>query len=179
MRLRYWMIVIAACTTLNACGPTQVFAPEVLQGVEPNFDFARWRMMPNQAERRKIQLGGGILQAEQKNGAWLIVAAHLPIVEHPAYGPRTPDKVRGEFAIVFRGPIDAKSLHLGNKLIVVGTTQASKVVSVDDLPRNLPTVEAQCLHIWVTGRKEIAEFPFNTGGGYDPLEENTYCAPHP
>lgn len=166
------MISLAA----GACAPTRMFSPEVLEGVDPNFDFSRWRMMPNQAERRKVQLGGGIVQAEQKDGAVLIVATNLPVVDHPAYGPRSTDKGRGEFAILFRGPIDAKSLHVGNKLIVVGTTQPPKVVAVDDLPRSLPTVEAQCLHVWVTGRKDIAEFPFNTGGGYEPLEENTYCA---
>lgn len=167
--------LIVVCVALGACASERVFSAKVLEGVDPNFDFSRWRMLPNQAEHRKIQLGGAILQAENKDGQVTIVATHLPIVEHPAYGPRSTDKGRGEFAIVFRGSIDAKSLHVANKLIVVGTTQSPKVISVDDLPRSLPTVDAQCIHIWVTGRKEIAEFPFNTDGGYEPLEENTYC----
>jgi starvation-inducible outer membrane lipoprotein len=168
--------VVVVCLALGACASEGVFSPKVLEGVDPTFDFSRWRMLPNQAEHRKIQLGGAILQAENKDGHLIIVATHLPVVEHPAYGPRSAGKGRGEFAILFRGSIDAKSMQVGNKLIVVGTTQSPKVVSVDDLPRSLPTVEAQCAHIWVTGPKEISEFPFNIGGGYDPLEENTYCA---
>lgn len=168
--------VVVIYLALGACASERVFSPKVLEGVDPNFDFSRWRMLPNQAEHRKIQLGGAILQAENKDGHLIVVATHLPVVEHPAYGPRSAGKGRGEFAIIFRGSIDAKSMQVGNKLIVVGTTQAPKVVPVDDLPRSLPTLEAQCIHIWVTGSKEIAEFPFNIGGGYDPLEENTYCA---
>jgi starvation-inducible outer membrane lipoprotein len=176
MKVSSVIAVIVVCVALDACTSQRVFAPEVLKGVDPGFDFARWRMLPNQAEHRKIQLGGAIIQAETKDGTVTIVAANLPIVEHPAYGPRSTDKARGEFAITFRGYIDAKALHVANKLIVVGTTQSPKVVPVDDVPRSLPTVDAQCMHIWITGRKDIAEFPFNTGGGYEPLEENTYCA---
>lgn len=176
MKVSRVIAAIMVCVALGACASERVFSPAVLEGVDPHFDFSRWRMLPNQAEHRKIQLGGAILQAENKDGHVMIVVTHLPIVEHPAYGPRSTDKSRGEFAILFRGSIDPKSLHVANKLIVVGTTQSPKVVPVDDLPRSLPTLEAQCVHIWVTGQKEIAEFPFNTGGGYDPLEENTYCA---
>jgi starvation-inducible outer membrane lipoprotein len=175
MKDRRVIALIMVCVALGACASQRVFSPDVLKGVDPDFDFSRWRMLPNQAEHRKIELGGAILQADNKNGQVTIVATHLPIVEHPAYGPRAAAKGRGEFAIVYRGTIDPKSLHVANKLIVVGTTQSPKVIPVDDLPRTLPTVEAQCVHIWVTGPKEIAEFPFNTGGGYEPLEENTYC----
>lgn len=171
-------ILLLASIALSACVSNSVFSPETLAGVDPSFDFARWRMLPNQAEHRKIEIGGAIIQANPKDGHVIIVATNLPIVEHPSYGPRSTDKRRGEFAIVFPGSIDAKSLNAGNKLIVVGTTQPAKIVTLDDMPRSLPTVEAQCVHIWVTGPREIAEFPFNTGGGYEPLEENTYCAQH-
>jgi starvation-inducible outer membrane lipoprotein len=168
-------VLLCTSLALGACAPTSVFPSGVQEGVDPNFDFARWRMLPNQAEHRKLQLGGAILQTQSRNGQVIIVATNLPIVEHPAYGPRSTDKARGEFAIVFSGSIEAKALHAGNKVMVVGTTQPSKVVTLDDMPRSLPTVEAQCVHIWITGPKDIADFPFNTGGGYEPLEENTYC----
>jgi starvation-inducible outer membrane lipoprotein len=175
MNMSRVIALIVVCLALGACASEGLFSSKILEGVDPTFDFSRWRMLPNQAEHRKIQLGGAILQADRKDGSVIIVATHLPVVEHPAYGPRSAGKGRGEFAILFRGSIDAKSMQVGNKLIVVGTTQSPKVVPVDDLPRSLPTMEAQCVHIWVTGAKEIAEFPFNIGGGYDPLEENTYC----
>ena len=49
------------------------------------------------------------------------------------------------------------------------------VVAIEDSQRSLPALTAQCLHIWNTGGKEIADFP-NFGAGYQPLEEETYCA---
>ena len=51
------------------------------------------------------------------------------------------------------------------------------MVVVDDVHRSLPSLTAQCLHVWNTGGKEIAEFPYNIGGGYEPLEQETYCIP--
>jgi hypothetical protein len=59
--------------------------------------------------------------------------------------------------------------------MVVGVTEQSQTVSLDDVQRTLPSVTARCVHIWNTGGKEIAEFPYNAGAGYEPLEENTYC----
>ena len=69
-----------------------------MDGVDPNFDFSRWRMVPNQALERKIQLGGSILHSERKDGNVTLVVTQLPIVEHPAYGP----KERGNGAGVCR-----------------------------------------------------------------------------
>jgi len=154
----------------------QLFPPEVMEGVDPNFDFSQWRMLPNQALERKIQLGGSIMQSERKDGNVTIVVTQLPIVEHPAYGPKNTGKRSGEFAITFQGKIEPPFLQRGNRLIVVGTTKTAKVVSVDDLVRSLPAVSAKCLHIWNTGGRDIADFP-SYGAGYETLEEDTFCAP--
>jgi starvation-inducible outer membrane lipoprotein len=167
--------VLLACIGLGACSPSQVFAPEVMDGVDPNFDFSRWRMLPNQAQERKIQLGGRIIQSERKDGSVTIVVAQLPIVEHPAYGPKDTGKRSGEFAAMFLGTIESPFLQVGNRVIVVGTTRSPKVVPVDDLPRSLPTVSVKCLHIWNTGGRDIADFP-SYGAGYETLEEQTFCA---
>jgi starvation-inducible outer membrane lipoprotein len=105
-----------------------------------------------------------------------IVVTQLPIVEHPAYGPKNTGKRSGEFAITFQGKIEPPFLQRGNRLIVVGTTKTAKVVSVDDLVRSLPAVSAKCLHIWNTGGRDIADFP-SYGAGYETLEEDTFCAP--
>ena len=105
-----------------------------MDGVDPNFDFSRWRMVPNQALERKIQLGGSIIHSERKDGNVTIVVTQLPIVEHPAYGPKDTGKRSGEFAVTFMGQIEPPFLQRGNRLIVVGTTKAAKVVSVDDIP---------------------------------------------
>ena len=158
-----------------ACSPVQPFPSDVMEGVDPNFDFSQWRMIPNQALERKIQLGGSILQSEEKTPAVTIVATQLPIVQHPAYGPKDTGKRTGEFAITFEGQIPSTFLQRGNRVIVVGTTKAAKVVTVDDIVRSLPSVSARCLHIWNTGGRDIADFP-SFGAGYETLEEETFCA---
>jgi starvation-inducible outer membrane lipoprotein len=170
--------LLSAGLALSACASNALFPPDVVKGVDPDFDFARWRMLPNQAEAKKIQLGGRIVNIETKGDKIAIVVAQLPIVEHPAYGPKDNGKRNGEFAIVFEGTISQKFLQPGNRLIVIGTTHAPTVVSVDDLPRSLPTVSATCVHLWKTGGRDIADFP-SYGGGYETLEEETVCATHP
>ena len=170
--------VLLVCLGLSACSHSQLFPSEIMEGVDPNFDFSRWRMMPNQALERKIQLGGSIIQSERKDGNVTIVVTQLPIVEHPAYGPKDTGKRSGEFAVTFLGPIESPFLQRGNRVIVVGTTKAAKVVSVDDVPRSLPSVSANCLHVWNTGGRDIADFP-SYGAGYETLEEDTFCTKAP
>jgi len=167
--------VLAVFLGAAACSPVQLFPSEVMKGVDQNFDFSQWRRIPNQALERKIQLGGSILQAEDKDPVVTIVATQLPIVEHPAYGPKDTGKRTGEFAITFQGQIPSTFLQRGNRLIVVGVTKVAKVVSVDDIMRSLPSVSAKCLHIWNTGGRDIADFP-SFGAGYETLEEQTFCA---
>ena len=167
--------VLAVFLGIAACSTYQPFPPEVMDGVDPDFDFSHWRMVPNQALERKIQLGGSILHSERRDGNVTIVVTQLPIVEHPAYGPKDTGKRSGEFAVTFMGQIEPPMLQRGNRLIVVGTTKAAKVVAVDDMPRSLPSVSAKCLHIWNTGGRDIADFP-SYGAGYETLEEDTFCA---
>jgi starvation-inducible outer membrane lipoprotein len=174
MNFIFRSIMILASLVLSACTPYQVFPPAVMESVDRNFDFSAWRLTPNAKTDRKIQLGGRIIQANTKEGTVTIVAAQLPIVEHPAYGPKDTGKRSGEFSITYQGKIDSSFLQTGNMVIVVGATRTSKVVNVDDVPRSFPTVMAQCLHIWNTGGRDIADFP-SYGAGYETLEEQTFC----
>lgn len=159
---------------LSGCGPQRIFSSQVLEGVDQNFDFTGWRMVPNAKTGKKVQLGGRIVQAPQGDGRVAMVLTQLPIVEHPAYGPTDAGRGRGEFLVYFNGKISANHLQSGNRVVVIGTTQNAAVVAIEDSQRSLPALTAQCLHIWNTGGKEIAEFP-NFGAGYQPLEEETYC----
>ena len=108
--------VLLVCLGLGACSHSQLFPSEIMEGVDPNFDFSRWRMMPNQALERKIQLGGSIIQSEGKDANVTIVVTQLPIVEHPAYGPKDTGKRSGEFAVTFLGPIKSPFLQRGNRV---------------------------------------------------------------
>ena len=125
-------------------------------------------------ENHKVQFGGRIVQSQNTGQTVTIVAAHLPIVEHPAYGPKDTGKTRGEFAVLYEGKIDPLFLQGGNRLIVVGHIRPPIRVEVDDVLRSLPAVSAQCLHIWQTGGKDIADFAAS-GAGHEILREETYC----
>lgn len=161
---------------LGACAPFHVFPAQVMEGVDKNFDFTAWRMVPNAKVGQKVQLGGRIVQANPAQAGTLVVVTQLPIVEHPAYGPKETGKRSGEFFVFYAGNLDPKWLAPGNRLIVIGATQQAHAVVVDDVQRSLPSLNADCLHIWRTQGKEIGEFPYNAGGGYEPLEEETFCA---
>jgi starvation-inducible outer membrane lipoprotein len=167
---------LVACLVLSSCAPYEVFPPETMEGVDKKFDFPQWRTFAERMEERKVQVGGRIVGSRGQGSMLTIVAMELPIVEHPAYGPKDTGKRSGEFAVTFLGRIDASYLQPGNRFIVVGKTSRPQTVAVDDLPRNLPSIRAECLHIWKTGGREIAEFP-SYGAGYEPLEEETMCAP--
>jgi starvation-inducible outer membrane lipoprotein len=155
-----------------------VFPPEALAGIEPDFDFARWRVTAGQAKPTKVQLGGRIVQSEVTGDTVVIVAGQLPIVDHPAYGPKDNGKQNGEFVVAYQGKVEAMFLQPGNRVIVVGTTHPSMVVSVDGLPRSFPTLTGQCLHFWNTEGREIGDFP-DFDGGYVTLAQQTVCVKHP
>lgn len=177
-RLSVATILLCFLSNMSACLSTQFFPPEVVDGVDSNFDFSRWRMLPNQIEEHKIQLGGQIVQSDSKGDILRIVAIMLPIVKHPAYGPKDTKQRTGEFTILYHGKIDPLFLQEGNRLIVVGYTRPPIKVGIDDIPRTLPTMTAQCIHIWNTGGSEIADYS-SSGAGYEALREETYCEGSP
>jgi starvation-inducible outer membrane lipoprotein len=160
----------------SACGAPQLFPKNVMDGVDANFDFVTWRNAPNSSVDKKVQLGGRIVEWESAEHETLLIARQLPIVEHPAYGPKETGKRAGEFVIVFSGKLPPHALAPGHRLIVVGAVQKARVVTVEDSKRTLPAVLARCLHIWKTGGRDIADFS-SVGAGYEPLEEDTYCVP--
>jgi starvation-inducible outer membrane lipoprotein len=160
----------------SACGAPQLFPKDVMDGVDANFDFIAWKNAPNANLDRKVQLGGQLVESESTEHETLLIVRQLPIVEHPAYGPKETGKRTGEFVIVFSGTLPSNTLAHGHRLIVVGAVQKARVVTVEDSKRTLPAVLARCLHIWKTGGRDIADFT-SVGAGYEPLEEDTYCVP--
>jgi len=143
--------------------------------VDSHFDFSHWYRMTNASEVKKVRLGGRIVQAQASDDMVTIVVSQLSIVEHPAYGPRDSGKNTGEFVITYRGRIEASLLQPGNRIMVVGMTRPQKVLTVNDLSRSFPIVEAQCLHFWNTQGRNIEDFPFYEAG-YVALRQETVCA---
>jgi starvation-inducible outer membrane lipoprotein len=166
------------CLSLGGC-VRDIFPPDVMQGVPPTFDFKAWRQATSGHGGLKVQVGGRIVQSEQTSNGVLIVAEQLPIVTHPAYGPTDTGKRVGEFefAFLFKGKLSQRALFPGNRFIMVGTTQGKQeTVLVDGAPKSEPYLIAHCVHIWNTEGREIADFVSgDVGGGFTPLEENTYC----
>ena len=58
------------------------------KGIDREFDFLKWKTLPDQYASLKVELGGRILEAAATAEHVIIVVAELPIVEHPAYGPK-------------------------------------------------------------------------------------------
>lgn len=165
------------CFVLSSCGAPQLFPKNVMDGVDDSFDFSEWKNVPNAKVDRKVQLGGRIIETNATEGETVIVVHQLPIVMHPAYGPKDTGKRTGEFAISYAGKLPSNALAKGYQLIVVGTTQRTRVVELEDGKRSLPTVLASCIHVWKTGmRDDIADFA-SVGAGYETLGEDTHCIP--
>ena len=175
MRIVAGLLVLSSAV-VSACAPSYtVFPAKAMEGVDRNFDFSRWHMMADESESTKVQLGGRIVQSEVSGDTVTIVVAQLPIVDKPIYGPKDNRKNNGDFVVIYQGQIETADLQRGNRVMVVGTTQPSKVITLDDLSRSFPIVAAQCLHFWVTQGKDIADFPY-VGAGYVPLKQETVCA---
>ncbi len=171
--------VILSWTMLSACATSyEVFPTTVMKGVDRHFDFARWRAVTDESETKKVQLGGRIVRFQASDDTVTIVVAQLPIVKHPAYGPKDNKKNNGEFVITYQGNIEALMLQPGNRVMAVGTTRPWKVVTVDDISRSFPIVAAQCLHFWNTQGRDIEDFPYYEAG-YVALRQETVCAKTP
>lgn len=185
MNTRSVLVFLAATLAfLAACAIQSPFPPKVMDKVSPTFHFEAWRdaSPTNPAGKSgagtKVELGGRIVQSSKSGNGIVIVAEQLPIVKHPVYGPAEPEKKRAgdyEFAFLYAGDIDAQALKNGNRFVIVGTTSGRKPVPINGIPKSEPFLVADCIHVWQTGRTEIAEFKEGVGGGYSSLPENTYC----
>jgi starvation-inducible outer membrane lipoprotein len=177
------LMTLTLCAVLSGCAANSLFPPELMEKVSPTFQFEAWRDAgpTNEAGKtdsgHKVELGGRIVQATKNGKGIVIVAEQLPIVKHPVYGPTEDVKRTGdyEFAFLYPGELEPQDLKNGNRFVIVGTTTSRRPVVVNGVPKTEPFLVADCIHVWQTGRTEIAEFKESVGGGYSPLPEKTYC----
>ena len=175
--------IMTVCAMLSGCAANTPFPPKVMEKVSPTFHFEAWRdASPTNASGQSdagltVALGGRIVQAARNDKGIMIVAEQLPIVNHPVYGPTEDVKRTGdyEFAFLYPGELEPQDLRNGNRFVIVGTTTSRRPVVVNGVPKTEPFLIADCIHVWQTGRTEIAEFKEDVGGGYSPLPEKTYC----
>lgn len=187
MNLRHLIMLstVTVCVILSGCAASSTpFPPKVMENVSPTFHFEAWRdASPTNPSGKsdsglKVELGGRIVQASKNGKGIVIVAEQLPIVTRPVYGPTEDVKRTGdyEFAFLYPGEIEPQDLRNGNRFVIVGTTTSRRPVVVNGVSKTEPFLQADCIHVWQTGRTEIAEFKESVGGGYSPLPEKTYCA---
>jgi starvation-inducible outer membrane lipoprotein len=185
MKVAALVVSLTLWFTLGACnGP--MFPRPVIKDVAPDFDFKAWKHGRYELSSQaggfpgKVQVGGEIVAVEHKSDLMLIVADRLPIFEHPKYGPRKVSReLDSLFAIEFEKITDPTWLQRGNFFIVIGKPEGFKRVLVDDVAQHEPYLVAECIHIWKNQGRDIASFPFETGAGYYPLEEQTFCQSAP
>lgn len=170
------LVLIVAGLFLTGCSTPALFPPEATQNVAPS-EFGVLHAQPDVFKGRVVQLAGRIVGVEESANGFLIRAQELPFQEHPAYGPAETFNRTPEFAIDYRGKLDAPALWFGNKLVVLAVAQGDQNISVDGAVRKEPFVVAKCMHVWKTGEYGsygISDFPHVTDTYY-PLEHETYC----
>jgi starvation-inducible outer membrane lipoprotein len=180
------LTTMTVCAVLSGCAANTPFPSQVTEKVSPTFQFEAWRdASPTNPSGQsdaglRVELGGRIVQAARNGKGIVIVAEQLPIVKHPVYGPTEDVKRTGdyEFAFLYPGELEPQDLKNGNRFVIVGTTTSRRPVVVNGVPKTEPFLVADCIHVWQTGRTEIAEFKEDVGGGYSPLPEKTYCVAH-
>jgi starvation-inducible outer membrane lipoprotein len=177
------LTTMTVCTVLSGCAANTPFPSQVTEKVSPTFQFEAWRdASPTNPSGKSdagltVVLGGRIVEVSRNGKGIVIVAEQFPIVTHPVYGPAEANGRKGdyEFAFLYPGELDPQDLKNGNRFVMVGTTTSRRPVVVNGVPKTEPFLIADCIHVWQTGRTEIAEFKESVGGGYSPLPEKTYC----
>lgn len=174
--------VLAMCLWSAACTISPLFPPNILKDVETDTVAVKaWKEQtsyPSAAHvvSHKVELGGRITDVIRKQDGVVILAEEQPIDKYLGYGP-TSVRRKGafQFAIDLRSFPDADVLRAGNQLAVVGALDSSTLEVIDGMPRVLPHLSAQCLHIWKTQGDEADVVPWEGSMGYYPLEKQTFC----
>jgi hypothetical protein len=101
------LMTLTLCAVLSGCTVNTLFPPEVMEKVSPTFQFEAWRDAgpTNESGKSdagiKVELGGRIVQATENGKGIVIVAAQLPIVNYPVYGPTEEVTRTGDYQFAF------------------------------------------------------------------------------
>lgn len=165
---------------LAACTNTPLFPPEATNGVNNDAVVIKaWKdQVSNPSAQfvpQKVEMEGTIIKVIPKpKGALLLVDGH-PIGPDPLFdqkGEAGEDLLR--FAIVFNGMLDPSVLQTGNRLVVIGETDKPSEELIGWIPKFLPHLRAECLHIWKLDESELNRFPYGEMSR-SVQEERTFC----
>lgn len=167
-------ILLAACTN------TPLFPPEAMNGI--NNDTVAIKAWKDQVshpsanfDSQKVEMEGTIIKVIPKpDGAVILVDGH-PIGEDRLFHLEgQADEGILRFAIVFKGVLDPGMLQTGNRVVVIGVTDSPSSESISWMPKPLPHLRAQCLHIWKIDESELNRFPYGEMSR-STQEERTFC----
>lgn len=174
------LLALLLAVPLIAYSAPTLFPPTVTGDAVQDMQFGILQADPDTYKGRAVMLGGKIMGTEATEKGTLILVKHLPVSEHPVYGPVETAELTGErFVILYPGKVDEEGLWFGNKLLVVAVVQGNKAITIPDgISRTQPYVVARCMHVWKTGEYgsyQISDFPYLPDGYYS-LPQETYCA---
>lgn len=158
--------VSAMCVLLAACTNTPLFPPEIMNGVDnDSVALKAWKAQGSYPSAhfvsQKVEMEGTIIKVVPKPTGTIIVVEGHPISKDQLFDPEGQS---GEgmfrFAIVFNGMLDPSMLQTGNRLVVIGATDKPGPESIGWIPKPLPHLRAQCLHIWKIDKSELNRFPY-------------------
>ncbi len=171
---------IVVFVLLAACTSHPLFPPEAMDGV--NNDTVAIEAWKDQVSHpsanfasQKVEMEGTIIKVVPKPEGAIILIDGYPIGENRLFHPKSH---AGEgmlrFATVFNGTVDLGMLQPGNRVVVIGITDKPGSESIGWMPRPLPHLRAQCLHIWKIDKNELHRFPYGDMSRATQ-EERTFC----
>lgn len=172
MKLTAVILVFSA-----GCATDPMFPDRVMKNVDSTKPFAIFNPEADTYFKGLTVLAGGrIVSVNPKDNGLLIVAQELPIRDRPSRMPTDGAKPIGDFVFFYQGSIESRGTQQGNKFILVGVMHGTEMITIEGVPKAVPYLIVECLHVWKTGRYAIADFP-DLPDGFYPLEEQTYCTP--
>lgn len=174
---------IAALTMwvlLAACTNTPLFPPEIMNGVSNDtVAIKAWKDQGSYPSAhfasQKVEMEGTIIKVVSKPEGTVIVVDGRPMGKDPLFEPKGQSSEGVfRFAIVFNGGLDPSMMQTGNRLVVIGETDKPGPESIGWIPKPLPHLRAQCLHIWKIDESELSRFPYGDISR-STQEERTFC----
>ncbi|MCA9497866.1 MAG: Slp family lipoprotein [Nitrospira sp.] len=177
MRNTIILAVGASLTFSMGCASQSLFPSNGSEALKSKSEFGVLAAQPDAFQGRAIKLAGRMIGVEDTADGSIVRAEWLPYPNNEFEGPTERRGTNSNhFAFFYPGQLDWEGRLPGNKFLVVGVMEGTKpMVTEVGLSRNVPYLQARCLHVWKTGGMEIDYHQPNVDLGY-PVMKETYCS---
>lgn len=177
MRSSIILALGASLTFSIGCASQSLFPSNGSEALKSKAEFGVLTAQPDVFQGRAIKLAGRMIGVEDTAEGSIVRAEWLPYPNNEFEGPTEREvKNPGHFAFFYPGQLDWEGKLPGNKFLVVGVMEGTKpMFTTVGLSRNVPYLQARCLHVWKTGGSEIDYHQPNVDLGY-PVMKETYCS---